>query len=497
MGLKSTLIKPFAQNACKKISTEAKAAVAHQSAIFKQLISVGARTAFGKDHGIEDQMSLETYQARVPVQDYEAFRPFVERIKQGEKDILWQGLPKYLATTSGTTSGMKYIPITKESLPNHIKSTRLALFNFAYKSNTCSLFDGKVIFLSGSPELDMLSGIPTGRLSGIVNHEIPLWLRRNQLPTLATNSIDDWNLKIEAIVKETVQQDMRLISGIPPWVKDYYVHLLDYTKKDTIMDIFPNYELFVYGGVNYEPYRANLENLVGKSLPSLELYPASEGFIAFQDEVEHQGMLLNTNSGIFFEFVPLDDIDLEHPRRLSIEEVELGIAYALVLTTNAGLWSYTIGDIVEFVDLDPYRIRVAGRTKHYISAFGEHVIGKEVDEAMQSALRKCAGAIAEFSVAPLIGSKQGEISRHDWFVEFIGASCDSACLAKELDKGLRLQNKYYDDLRASNMLVEPKIWSVRPGGFAKYMENQGKQGGQNKVPRLQNDRKLVEQLELV
>jgi len=495
MGFRATILKPVANIIARRIDRWAADAVGAQDKVFNHLIKIGRRTAFGKDHRFDEIDSYEAFKARVPIRDYEGIKPYVERIKQGESDVLWRGKPKYFAKTSGTTSGVKYIPLTKDSLPNHFGTARNALFNFYAKTGKGDWLDGKMIFLSGSPEMDKIGGILTGRLSGIVNHQVPAWLRTNQLPSYETNCIEDWETKLDRIVDETLQQDMRLISGIPPWVQMYYERLLERTGKKQIIDIFPNYSMFVYGGVNFEPYRAQLEELVGKRIDSVETYPASEGFIAFQDLPDSKDLLLNADSGIFFEFVPADEIFNENPTRLSLRDVEPGVNYALIINSNAGLWGYNIGDTVQFVSKNPYRLVVSGRVKHFISAFGEHVIGKEVEEALLSVAAQEGIRIVEFTVAPQVSPPGGETPYHEWFIEFDNQPEHLEAFAAKVDKAMIGQNIYYEDLISGNILQPLKITPLKKDAFRQYMKSQGKQGGQNKVPRLSNDRKIATELE--
>ena len=494
MGLKSFLLKPFAKKIARDIKRWSADGVGAQRKVYRQLLEKGQRTAFGRDHQLQADLPYEDFRAQVPIRDYEALKPYVERIKQGEKDVLWPGLPKYFAKTSGTTSGVKYIPLTKDSMPNHFGSARNALFNYYAQTGKGRFLDGKMIFLSGSPELEQVGGIPTGRLSGIVNHEVPSWLRTNQLPSYNTNCIEDWEEKLERVVDETINADMRLISGIPPWVQMYYERLLQRSGKATVKEIFPNYSMFVYGGVNFEPYRATLEQLVGERIDSVETYPASEGFIAFQDSQTEPGLLLNVDSGIFFEFVPLDEIHNENPRRLWLNEVEIGVNYALLINNNAGLWGYNIGDTVQFVSKDPYRLVVSGRVKHFISAFGEHVIGKEVEGAMNAATAAHGVKVVEFTVAPQVKPSGGGTPYHEWLVEFDKVPAQLEAFAKRLDEEMVKQNIYYEDLISGGILRPLVIRPLERDAFRNYMKSQGKLGGQNKVPRLSNDRKIADQL---
>lgn len=461
-----------------------------------QIVRQAANTAFGRDHGFSQIKSYEDFKQAIPIRDYEDLKPYIERVKQGEANVLWPGRPAYFAKTSGTTSGVKYIPMSKESTPLHFGTARNALFNYYAQTGKGDWLDGKMIFLSGSPELEMVNGIRTGRLSGISNHLVPAWLRTNQLPSWETNCIEDWEAKLDRIVDETLHSDMRLISGIPPWVQMYYERLLERSGKQTIREIFPNYSVFVWGGVNFEPYRAKLEALVGGSMDTVETYPASEGFIAFQDTFPtntstNPGLLLNADAGMFFEFIPAEEVFRENPTRLSLREVEIGVNYALILHTNAGLWGYSIGDTVQFVEKNPYRIVVSGRVKHFISAFGEHVIGKEVEESLLPVANAAGIRIVEFSVAPQVTPPEGGLPYHEWFIEFDNRPDDLGAFALRVDAAMRQQNIYYDDLITGNILQPLKIRPLRKDAFREYMKSQGKLGGQNKVPRLANDRKIA------
>lgn len=467
-------------------------AVQHQDIIFKSLIKHGSGTQFGKDHALSQVSDHKGFTQAVPIRDYELIKPYIEQIKQGKANVLWKGKPIYFAKTSGTTSGIKYIPITKDSIPNHIQTARNALFCYMAETGNSGFANGKMIFLSGSPVLERTGDIPTGRLSGIVNHHIPAYLRSNQLPSFETNCIEDWETKLDQIVAETIHKDMTLISGIPPWMQMYFDRLIEKTGKN-IAEIFPHFSIMVQGGVNFEPYKARLFESIGKKIDSIELFPASEGFFAFQDTQDQEGMLLNTNSGIYFEFVPAGEIFNEFPTRLSLKDVKLGENYALIINSNAGLWGYNIGDTVKFVSLNPYRIIVTGRTKHFISAFGEHVIGEEVEAALKATLEVFPAKVTEFTVAPMIQQGEGK-SYHEWFIEFESMPSNIEGFAQYLNNSLSDKNVYYQDLMKGNILLPLKIRLVQKNGFIDYMKSIGKLGGQNKVPRLSNDRVIANQL---
>ena len=489
LSLKSALAKPFAKHIYKKVQKWANNPIETQNKVFQDLISEATSTQFGQDHDFVSINNHEDFLKRVPVRDYEALKPYVEKMVAGEEDILWKGKPIYFAKTSGTTSGSKYIPITKESMPSHVEAARNAILFYIHETGNSKFVDGKMIFLQGSPVLNEQNGVQLGRLSGIVAHYVPKYLQKNRLPSWKTNCIEDWETKVDAIVEETLPENMTIISGIPSWVQMYFEKLQQKTGKK-VGDIFKNFNLFIFGGVNYEPYRAKFENLIGRKVDSIELYPASEGFFAFQDKQNEKGMLLQLNSGIFYEFIKADEFFDENPKRISIKDVEVGINYVMIISTNAGLWAYNIGDTVEFTSTKPYRVIVSGRIKHFISAFGEHVIGKEVEQAMQEATLNSNVRISEFTVAPQISPKEG-LPYHEWFIEFENEPENLSALAKKIDESLQKQNSYYFDLIKGGVLQPLKITKVKHGGFQEYMKSIGKLGGQNKLPRLSNDRKIA------
>jgi len=492
MKIKSFFAKPFAAYIHKQIKKGMETAVEDQHSIFLSLLKGAAKTDFGKEHGFDKIKTYEEFIQQVPIRDYEQFKPYIEKIKQGRHNVLWKGQPIYFAKTSGTTSGVKYIPISKDSIGNHINTARNALLYYMAETGNTKFANGKLIFLSGSPELERIGGIPTGRLSGIVNHHVPRYLRANQLPSYETNCIEEWEEKLDKIVDETIRQQMTLISGIPPWMQMYFDRLEEKSGKK-IGDLFPDFSVMVQGGVNFEPYKAKLFESIGRRIDTIELFPASEGFFAFQDSQTAEGLLLNTDSGIFFEFVPASEIFNDKPTRLSLKDVKVGENYAMIINNNAGLWGYNLGDTIKFVSTSPYRIVVTGRTKHFISAFGEHVIGEEVEAALLNAAAKENVQITEFTVAPMI-AKDGGKSYHEWLIEFENIPADLTSFAKKIDDNLRAKNVYYDDLIGGNILEQLNISVVKKHGFIDYMKSIGKLGGQNKVPRLSNDRNIADSM---
>ena len=494
MGLKSLLSLPFAKHIVRKNKRWENNAVKVQNELLLSLIKQAQNTQFGKDHNFSEITNYTQWKAIVPVRDYEGLKNYIQEIIEGKENILWPGVPLYFCKTSGTTSGTKYIPISKESMPSHITAARDAILSYIAETKNTSIVNGKMIFLQGSPKLTKTGDILTGRLSGIVAHHIPAYLAKNRLPSFATNCIADWEEKVDAIVEETLPENMSLISGIPPWVQMYFEKLQAKSGK-LIKDIFPKFDLFIYGGVNYEPYRKSFEKLIGKKVDGVELYPASEGFIAYQDSQKEKGMLLCVNHGIFYEFIPSDEFFNENPTRISLADVKVGVNYVIILNTNAGLWAYNIGDTIKFVSVDPYRIIVSGRIKHFTSAFGEHVIAEEVEKSLEKTIEKYTAQINEFHVSPQVSPENG-LPYHEWLIEFESQPENLALFTKALNDELQNLNSYYKDLITGGILKPLQITIILKNGFRNYMKSIGKLGGQNKVPRLANDRKIADKLKV-
>lgn len=494
MGIRSVLSRPLARYIVKQQQEWIARSVEVQEKWRTELVRKAVDTQFGKDHFFGDIQSFSDFREAVPVNDYEDLKPYVERIKSGENDILWPGKPLYFAKTSGTTSGTKYIPISQDSISNHIDSARNAILTYIEETQKADFLDNRLIFLSGSPILTDTGGVLTGRLSGISNHHVPAYLRSNQLPSYDTNCIEDWETKLDKIMDETLHERMSLISGIPPWVQMYFDRIIERTGKK-IKDVFPDFSLFIYGGVNFEPYRAKLFESIGKRIDSIELYPASEGFLAYQDKQEDEGLLLLLDTGIFFEFIPVENYFDEKPPRLSIGEVEVGRNYAVIINNNAGLWGYSLGDTVKFVSTSPYKVLVTGRIKHFISAFGEHVIGEEIEKALRYAQERHPEVeVVELTVAPMVNSPDGGLPYHEWLVEFATQPNNMEQFTNDLDRRLTELNIYYKDLITGNILRPLELVPLRKNSFIDYMRANGKLGGQNKVPRLSNDRKIADEL---
>ncbi|MBK9272263.1 MAG: GH3 auxin-responsive promoter family protein [Saprospiraceae bacterium] len=494
MNIKSNLARATAQVVCKREERLSSLAIAKQNIIFKSLITKGSKTKFGKEHEFEGIKNHSDFCNKVPIRDYEGLKGYFDHVREGYPDILWPGKPKYLAKTSGTTSGAKYIPITRSSISNHINSARNALFSYVYHRPKTKIFDGKMLFLSGSPVLEMVNGIPTGRLSGIVNHEIPSWFSKAKLPGNELNSLQPWDLKVEKIIADLWKRDLRVVSGIPPWIQMFFEKIIDFSGKNSVCDVFPNLELYIHGGVNYEPYSNKINQLAGKELSLLETYPASEGFLAYQDNPDVDAMRLVSQSGIFYEFVPLSDIHQPNPIRLLLQDVQVGVDYAIVLSSNAGLWAYLLGDVIRFISLNPWRIKVTGRVSQYISAFGEHVIAAEVENSISHVIQEFKLTINEFTVAPQVAPPEQGSPYHEWFIEFDVIPSNLHEIETALNFEMSRQNAYYSDLINNKILSPLKIKCIQKGGFKKYMMSIQQYGEQFKVKRLSNNRNIAEAL---
>lgn len=491
--IKKKIALVWAKKHVKETENFKQNAVEDQEKLLLSLVKTAEKTLFGREHQFETIKNVQDFQNQVKIADYEDLKPYIERVKKGQRSILWTETPEYFAKTSGTTSGSKYIPISKEGMPYQLAAAQSAIFHYISQKNNSDFVSGKMIFLQGSPELEEINGIKTGRLSGIVAHHIPNYLQKNRLPSEKTNLIEDWETKVDEIVKETEKQNMTLISGIPPWLIMYFEKLIERNGKK-ITELFPNLQLIITGGVNFEPYREKMNELLGKPVDTIQTFPASEGFFAFQDDYQNEGLLLLTNHGIFYEFVPLEEYGKPEAKRLTLKDIELHKDYALILTTNSGLWAYSIGDVVRFISKKPYRIVVSGRTKHFTSAFGEHVIAFEVEEAMKATVEKFPAQITEFHLAPQVNPAEG-LPYHEWFIEFEKEPADLESFRKNLDDEMRKRNTYYDDLISGNILQPLIISKLRKNAFQDYARSEGKLGGQNKIPRLANDRKIGSFLE--
>ena len=494
--MKTLIAILFAHYIRKKNQNWIQNPIQYQEKTFVKLISKSKNTEFGRDHDFDQINSYETFKKKVPVRDYEGLKQYIDKVIEGGKNILWPGKPLYFAKTSGTTSGTKFIPITKGSIKTHVRSARDALLNYFLKSKNYKSINGKHMFLQGSPELIKKKGVFIGRLSGISAHYVPKLFLQNRMPSWETNCLEDWEEKVDKIIQETVGEKMTIIAGIPSWVQMYFEKIVQ-IQKQNISTVFPELSLYVYGGVSYEPYKTMFERLLGKQIDTLATFPASEGFFGYQDEFkDHEPeLLLLLNNDIFYEFIKSEDFLSGKGERVSLEGVELNINYVMIISTSAGLWAYNIGDTVKFTSLNPYRIIVTGRIKQFLSAFGEHVIAEEVEKALQQTLKNTDIVVKEFTVAPNINPREG-LPHHEWYIDFERPPSKINDFSIQLDNQMRKLNIYYDDLVSGGIIKPLVIKRIKQDDFKNYMRSVGKLGGQNKVPRLSNDRKIVDQLTL-
>ena len=376
-------------------------------------------------------------------------------------------------------------------MPHHIKSSRNALLFYINKTGKTDFLNGKTIFIQGSPVLESINGIKTGRLSGIVAHYVSSYLRSNNMPSWETNCIEDWEQKVDSICEETLNENMTVIGGIPSWVQMYFEKLITKSGNKNLSEIFQNFSLFIFGGVNYEPYKKNFNKLIGKKIDSIEYFPASEGFFAYQNEQDDKALLLQYDSGIFYEFIKLKEFESNKAVRHDLSTVETGVNYVMIVSTNAGLWAYNTGDTIVFTSLVPPKILVTGRYKHFISAFGEHVIASEVEQSLAETSNFFNVIISEFTVAPKL-ENAGNLPCHEWCIEVEKGDFNMEEFSKSLNSAVCNKNIYYRDLIEGKVLKELEIVVVKKGAFKNYMKAKGKLGGQNKIPRLSNNRELIE-----
>jgi hypothetical protein len=489
LKIKSVVFTAFAQWKVPYLLAENISGEKHQRYWLERLIAEAKNTEFGQEHHFDQIQNYKDFATLVPLRVYEDFIPYIERIKQNKRDVLWKGLPVYFAKTSGTTASAKYIPISRESIGHHITAARNVLLFHAAQQGKADFLQGKMIFLQGSPQLEKIGDIFIGRLSGIVYHHVPKFFLGNRIPSYATNCIEDWEEKIAAIIGEALPEKLNLVSGIPPWCIMFFERLLAVTNKKNIAELFPTLSLFIHGGVNFKPYENQLKKLMGKEIPMLETYPASEGFFAYQNDRVDPTLLLNLNAGIFYEFIPLEAYHQHNTTTYTIEEVKVAQQYVLVVSTNAGLWRYIVGDTIKFTHLKPYKIVVTGRIKQFISAFGEHVIAEEIEDIMREAIEKFNITLIDYHVCPDVAGR-----RYQWLIEAAHSIENTHEVAVFIHRRLAAKNIYYSDLLEGNLIGIPEIIWLEPGSFLHYQKKAGKLGGQNKVVRLSNDQQVAEML---
>lgn len=469
-----------------------------QLEVFHGLVQAARYTEWGRKHGYADMGYVDTFRERVPLQDYEDVKPWVKRMRQGEQNLLWPTDIKWFAKSSGTTSDRsKFIPVSREALEDcHYMGGKDLLAVHMGSNPGSKLYQGMSLVMGGSSTIEQYRhDAYTGDLSAIIIRNLPVWVEIRRTPVIETALLDDWEVKIEKMAYETKREDVRSIAGVPSWTLVLLKRILEITGKRHILEVWPNLELFMHGGVSFRPYRAQFEALIpSATMNYLESYNASEGFFALQDEPGRDELLLMLDYGIFYEFLPVEELERDQPRTKLLHEVEIGRQYAIVISTNAGLWRYMPGDTVRFTSTAPYRIQVSGRTRSFINAFGEELIVENADRAMEAACHETGAVVNEYTAAPVYmdGNARGG---HEWAVEFRTRPNDMLRFTEILDRTLRSLNSDYDAKRRGDMaLVFPRLHALPEGSFHAWMKKRGKLGGQHKVPRLANERTYIEEL---
>ncbi len=472
--------------------------VAAQQEVFFRLVDQAKLTEWGKKYKYSDIKTIEEFQKRVPLQTYEALKVYIDKIQNGEKDILWPGYIRWFAKSSGTTSDKsKFIPVSKESLrDNHFRGGRDVLALYTNNFPSSEIFSGKGLTLGGSHQINQINNQSLfGDLSAILIENAPFWTSLIKTPQKKIALMDQWEEKLDKITKTTIRENVTSIAGVPSWNLVLIKHILDYTGKNNLLEIWPNLELFIHGGVSFAPYVKQFKRLIpSEHMNYLETYNASEGFFAIQDLPERDDMLLILDSGIFYEFIPFEDLHNKNPAAYTIEEVEKGKDYAMVISTNGGLWRYIIGDTIRFTSTYPHRIIISGRTKHFINAFGEELIIDNAERALKSACLKTNAEVSEYTVAPIYMDEQQKGS-HEWLIEFDTPPQNKDHFMSLIDNALKSCNSDYEAKRYKNITLDvPKLNVMPKGTFYNWFKNNNKLGGQNKIPRLYNTRKYADML---
>lgn len=473
-----------------------------QTEWLKQLTDSAKNTEWGKAHNFSNIENLNQFKKNVPLQDYESLKPFIDRMRKGEQNILWHSEIKWFAKSSGTTGDKsKFIPVSAESLDNcHYNGGRDMIAIHCSLNPETQLFTGKNLALAGSIVTDHFNGYETqnGDLSAIVINNLPRWAEFFRSPDMDIALMDKWDEKLDKIAEATAKENMVSLAGVPSWMMLIMKKVLERTGKKSIAEVWPNLEVYFHGGVNFNPYREQFKSIFNNSnLNYLELYNATEGFFGIQDQRNSEELLLMLDYGIFYEFIPLTEVDKVNQNTLSLDEVTLDTNYELVISTNAGLWRYKLGDTIKFTSLHPFRFKITGRTKHYINAFGEELIVDNADKAITIACEKTGAQLKEYTVAPVY-MKDNENGAHEWLIEFEKQPNNLLYFTEILDNALKSINSDYEAKRYQNLALKLPIVKIVPEGiFYKWLESKNKLGGQHKVPRLSNDRKYVEEISLL
>ncbi|GAC1417047.1 MAG: GH3 auxin-responsive promoter family protein [Flavisolibacter sp.] len=472
---------------------------ATQYKVWQDLIASGQYTEFGRMHRFSQLQSLHDFKESVPLQNYESLMPYIERMMKGESNVLWNTPVTWFAKSSGTTSEKsKFIPVSEESLKeNHYKASKDVLSFYYATRPESDLLTGKGLIIGGSHQINQINEeVHYGDLSAVVMQNSPFWTNWIRTPELSIILMDEWESKIEKLAHSTIMEDVTSMSGVPTWLIVLLKRILEITGKKNIKEVWPNLELYMHGGVSFVPYKDQMEKLIGAPINYLEMYNASEGFFAGQDDITAEGMLLMCDHGIFYEFMPLSQLDRDKPKTLQLEEVETNKNYALVISTNGGLWRYVVGDTIQFTSLLPYRIKVSGRLKHFMNAFGEELIIDNTDKAVAEACQATGALVSDYTAAPLYFSEMSN-GAHEWLFEFEKMPYSLEQFRYELDKALKSVNSDYEAKRYKDIALRmPVIHPVAGNTFKNWLYSKGKLGGQHKIPRLSNDRLVLEDIML-
>ena len=468
-----------------------------QFALWQDLLAAGQYTEFGRRYNFSNIQSLLDYKEAIPIQGYDELKPYIERMMNGEENVLWNTPVEWFAKSSGTTSDKsKFIPISKESLKdNHYRASKDVLTSYYISHRDSDLLTGKGLVIGGSHQINHINEqVHYGDLSAVVLQNSPFWGHWLRTPDLSIALMDEWEEKIEKLAQTTIKENVTSMAGVPTWLLVLLRRILEITGKQNIKEVWPSLELYMHGGVSFVPYRQQFEKLIGAPINYLEIYNASEGFFAAQDDLNAEGMLLLVDHGVFYEFMPLEEYGKEQPQTIQLSEVELHTNYAPVITTNGGLWRYLIGDTIQFTSLAPYRIKVSGRLKHYINAFGEEVMVDNTDKAIAIATERTGFVVRDYTAAPVYFSEEGN-GAHEWLIEFENEPQDLNAFVEELDEALKSINSDYEAKRHKDIALRlPVVRSIPQGTFNTWLKSKDKLGGQHKVPRLSNDRNTLEEI---
>lgn len=498
MSIISPAIKGFMKLRLSAIDNFMHNPVDTQQQVFNHLIGSAQFTEYGKKYGFDKINSIADFKRQVPINDYDSLKPYIQRILEGEQNILWPSPISWFAKSSGTTSDKsKFIPISKESLDdNHYKGGKDVLTLYLKQFPESKMMSGKCLTIGGSHQINQLNADSFfGDLSAVMLQNMPLYAQIIRTPDLSIALMDEWEQKIEMMAHTTIQENVTYIAGVPTWTIVLIKRILEISGAKDLHEVWPNLELYIHGGVSFKPYRKQFESFIpSPEMHYYETYNASEGFFAAQDHTDADGMLLFLNHGIFYEFMPMEEYGKENPRTLTLKEVELNKNYAIVINTNCGLWRYMVGDTIQFTSLKPFRIKVTGRLKHFINAFGEEVIVDNTDHALAEACRQTGAIVNDYTAAPvyMTGESNGA---HEWIIEFDSLPCPIEVFTEVMDAALQKVNSDYEAKRHKNIALRMPIVHVMPkGGFNTWLKDKGKLGGQHKVPRLNNERRYLEEI---